>query len=160
MTGTIEALATGPAAIAAMQTRPELMAASEANEQAALFPRDPGGLSIPERLALASRIAALNADASLAARYRSKLADHGAGLLDRLADPAWSAPPDNPRLAAIQRHTDLVTRSPRDATRHAIAALSAAGLAEPDIVRLSQVIAFVNYQVRVLAGLRLIGAAA
>lgn len=144
-----------------MQTRPELMAASEANAQAALFPHDPGGLSLAERLALASRIAALNADDALARHYRGKLAEQDAGaVLDHLADPGWAAPPADARLAAIQRHADLVTRNPRNATKQDIAALVAAGVAEPDIVRLSQVIAFVNYQLRVIAGLRLIGAAA
>jgi uncharacterized protein YciW len=33
-------------------------------------------------------------------------------------------------------------------------------MTDPDIARLSQLIAFVNYQVRVIAGLRLIGDAA
>ena len=36
-----------------------------------------------------------------------------------------------------------------------IAALAAAGISEDDIVRLSQLIAFVNYQVRLVTGLRL-----
>jgi uncharacterized protein YciW len=45
-------------------------------------------------------------------------------------------------------------------TRDDIAALLAAGVAEADIVRLSQLIGFVNYQVRVIAGLRLIASAA
>ncbi len=158
--GTIERLATSPAATAAIATRPELMAASEANAQAALFPRDPGGLGVAVRLALASRIAALNADGALAAQYRTALAEQDPDpALLRLADPAQDGPPGDGRLAAIQRHADLVTRTPRDATRQDIAALVAAGVAEPDIVRLSQVVAFVNYQLRVLAGLRLIGAA-
>ena len=62
---------------------------------------------------------------------------------------------DNVRLKAVIRHTDLVTRSPKDAVAGDIAALKAAGITEDDIVRLSELIAFVNYQVRVVAGLRL-----
>ena len=55
---------------------------------------------------------------------------------------------------AILSHVDLVTTRPRDATQADIAALRGAGVTEPDIVRLSQVVAFVNYQVRVIAGLQ------
>jgi uncharacterized protein YciW len=62
-------------------------------------------------------------------------------------------------MAAMLRHVDLVTCSPKDATRADIVALQRAGVADADIVRLSQLIAFVNYQVRVVAGLRLMGAA-
>ena len=144
-----------PAIAAAMAGRAELMAASQANYQAVIAPDDPGGLSYAERLALACRIATLNGDAGLAAHYRAGLGDDLAGI----ADPAAAAPAD-PRLAAMLRHVDLVTRRPREATRADIAALAAAGLATADIVRLSQVIAFVNYQLRVIAGLRLIGSAA
>ena len=135
--------AQNPAIAAAMQGRADLMAASQSNYQAVITPDDPGGLSHAERRALASRIARLNGDPALAAHYG--------------AEPTGT--PDA-RLAAILRHVDLVTQTPREATRADIAALTAAGLATADIVRLSQVIAFVNYQLRVIAGLRLIGAAA
>ena len=37
-----------------------------------------------------------------------------------------------------------------------IAALKAAGVGEADIVRLSELAAFVNYQLRVVAGLKLL----
>jgi len=57
---------------------------------------------------------------------------------------------------AMARHADLLTLSPREATRQDIAALKAAGVSEADIVRLSELTAFVNYQLRVLAGLRLL----
>jgi uncharacterized protein YciW len=55
------------------------------------------------------------------------------------------------------RHVDLVTQSPKSATRGHIDALRDAGVAEADIVRLAELIAFVNYQLRVVAGLRLLG---
>jgi uncharacterized protein YciW len=61
------------------------------------------------------------------------------------------------RLAAILRHVDMVTRTPRQATRADIEALKAAGVEEADIVRLSELVAFVSYQARVIAGLRLPG---
>ena len=135
--------ADNPRIAAAMAPRAELFAASEANEQAILAPADPGGLPVAERRGLAARMARLNGDGALAAHYGPEI--EGAG------DARW---------AAILRHVDLVTTQPKAATRADIEALRAAGLAEADIVRLSQLIAFVNYQVRVAAALRLIGAAA
>ncbi len=140
-TDTILTLA-GAALAPVFAHRADLMAASMRNERAVIAPDDPGGLSHAERLTLASRIALRNGDEALAAHYASEVTPH-----------------DDARWAAILRHVDLVTDRPKDATRADIAALRAAGVAEADIVRLSQVIAFVNYQVRVIAGLRLIGAA-
>ncbi len=128
---------------AAVAPRAALMAASQANYRAVLTPEDPGGISLAERRAIAARIARLNGDGALAAHYGAEPGD-----------------PTDKRQAAILRHVDLVTTNPKQATRGDIDALRTAGVPEADIVRLSQLIAFVNYQVRVIAALRLIGAAA
>lgn len=146
-----------PAIAAALAGRAELMAASQRSYQAVVAPRDPGGLNQAERLALACRIARLNGDGALAEHYRQALGDDAAAMAV-LAVPD-APPPDDMRLAAMLRHVDLVTRDPKRATRDDLAALQAAGIAQADIVRLTQLIAFVNYQVRVIAGLRLIGGA-
>ncbi|VVN98428.1 hypothetical protein PS706_03211 [Pseudomonas fluorescens] len=58
---------------------------------------------------------------------------------------------------AIIRFTDLVTQKPREATKQDIDTLKAAGISEPDIVRLTEVLAFVNYQLRVVAGFKIAG---
>lgn len=155
-TDAIAALA-GSSAAPVMALRADLMVASQGNYRAVITPHDPGGLGHPERLALACRIARLNGDTALADHYAGA-AGGDAATMAALADPG-RPPPNDTRRAAILRHVDLLTRSPKDATRGDIAALLAAGIAEADIVRLAQLIAFVNYQVRVLAGLRLIGAA-
>ncbi|MGC2779965.1 MAG: hypothetical protein WA418_30435, partial [Bradyrhizobium sp.] len=60
------------------------------------------------------------------------------------------------RQDAMARHADLLTLSPRNATRDDIATLRAAGVGDPDIVRLSELAAFVNYQLRVIVGLMLL----
>jgi uncharacterized protein YciW len=143
--------ADNPAIAAAMAGRADLMAASQANERAVMAPEEAGGLSGEERRALGCRIAMLNGEAALAQHYLAGLGPAGAAM----ADPDAPSPADT-RVAAMLRHVDLVTRRPREATRADIAALAAAGLATADIVRLSQVIAFVNYQLRVIVGLRLI----
>ena len=143
--GVLESLAANPRIASVMAQRATLMAATEANAQAVFAPRDPGGLSVAARLAFAERIAELNGDASLAAHYHARQA---------------AAPGEDGRLEAMRRHVELVTAAPRQATQADITALPQAGVADSDIVRLSQLIAFVNYQVRLLAGLRLIGGAA
>ncbi|GAB0101669.1 CMD domain protein [Nocardia sp. JMUB6875] len=63
----------------------------------------------------------------------------------------------DPVLAAILRHAARVTTSPAAVTRADIDALAAAGLDERDIVTVAQLIGFVHFQVRLLAGLELIG---
>jgi uncharacterized protein YciW len=73
-----------------------------------------------------------------------------------IVDPAWMPADGESRLAAILRHVDLVTLTPKQATRVNIEALSAAGLDDRDIVALAGLIAFVNYQVLVVAGLKML----
>lgn len=160
----IETLAgTGSGLSDVLAERAEVLRLSQAAHDAILLPRAPGGISHGERAALAARIARANADETLAEHYRVLLGQAGAGpalvAVANGADPAEAAGADA-RLRAIVSHVDLVTLSPKDATRADIAALVAAGLAEPDIVRLAELIAFVNYQARVVAGLRLLGSLA
>ena len=145
----------------ALKARAEIMRLSDASHEAVLRPKTPGGLSHALRAALAARMAAWLGDDALAAHYRALLQDAGeeAGSGQAAEDLAATvattgASPTAPRLAAIVRHVDLLTREPREATRGDIEALRAAGLDEADIVRLSELAAFVNYQARVIAGFR------
>lgn len=147
-----------PEMTAALNERAELMRASQASYEAILNPREEGGLSRAERLALACRMAHLNGEAGLARHYRQALSEANDASAAKLADPGSPAPRDA-RRAAMVRHVDLVTERPRAATRQDIQALKAVGMKEADIVRLAQLIAFVNYQVRVIAGLKLLEAA-
>ncbi|WP_147403921.1 hypothetical protein [Nocardia panacis] len=63
-------------------------------------------------------------------------------------------------LDAALDHAERLTTAPATSTRAHIAALAAAGLSEHDIVTLTQLVGYVNYQVRLLAGLTLLGGAA
>jgi uncharacterized protein YciW len=56
---------------------------------------------------------------------------------------------------ALARHADLLMLEPRKATRQDVETLKTAGVSEADIVRLSELAAFVNYQLRVVAGVKL-----
>ena len=138
--------------------RSGIMEMSQASHDAVLLPREPGGLSHAERAALAVRMARWNGDSGLAAHYRELLGQ--AGETSVLAAIASGAALEqlgaDARLIAITRHVDILTKTVKDATRADIEALKAAGIAEPDIVRLAELAAFVNYQVRVIAGLRLL----
>src|SRR6266568_9372441 len=101
-------------------------------------------------------MAHMKAKEALAAHYAGYLARTGES--DRLAVVAHpgGAVASDARLAAIVAHADLLTIAPREATRGRIEALKVAGIEEADIVRLSELAAFVNYQARVIAGLRLL----
>lgn len=141
----------------AMQERAEILRLSQASHDAVVTPKDPGGFSHALRAALAERIARHNQDSALAAHYRERL--EAAGATDGLRSVAsiGPIPADDARLAAAVDFADLVTLRPRDAQRSDIDALKAAGISEPDIVRLTELLAFVNYQVRVIAGFKLAG---
>jgi uncharacterized protein YciW len=125
--------------------RPEALRHTEGSYQSLLHPADTGGVSTAERAAIARRVAELNLDAALGAHYASVEA------ATEEAEPG--------RLGVILKHVDLLTREPSAATPADLDALRAAGLTDRDIVTVSQLVAFINHQVRLLAGLRLLGAA-
>lgn len=153
---TLAGVAPGTALGAAVAQRAEILALSEASHDAVIMPRAPGGLGHGARAALAARMARLHRDEALAAHYDACLARAGTtDELLRAADPVSEAVFD-PRLGAMVRHIDLLTLAPRDARHDDIEALRRAGLDDADIVRLSELAAFVNYQVRVIAGLKLL----
>ena len=63
------------------------------------------------------------------------------------------------RLAAAFDHMHLLVFHPRDASPAALQALLDAGWSTTDIVTLSQIAAFLSFQIRVVAGLRALAAA-
>ncbi|MFJ2833842.1 MULTISPECIES: hypothetical protein [Nocardia] len=116
----------------------------------ALF-EGPAGLAFgPRRLAaIAAHVATLAEATELAAYYAGR-----AGSAGNEPDSAGDTV-----LAAALRHAARLTTAPATSTRAHIDVLLAAGLSETDVVTVSQLVGFVNYQVRLLAGLELIGAA-
>lgn len=63
-----------------------------------------------------------------------------------------------PRLSAALAHAHLLVFHPRDADAAALQALLDAGWSTTDIVTLSQLVAFLAFQIRVVAGLRTLAA--
>jgi CMD domain protein len=67
--------------------------------------------------------------------------------------PAGLAPTVGEKLVAALRHTHLLTFRPRDASAEALRELLDAGWSTTGIVTLSQLVSFVNFQIRVIDGL-------
>jgi CMD domain protein len=63
-----------------------------------------------------------------------------------------------PRLAAAFEHVHMLVFHPRDAAPAALQALLDAGWSTTSIVTLSQIVAFLSFQIRVIAGLRVLAA--
>ena len=59
-----------------------------------------------------------------------------------------------PRLAAAFEHVHMLVFHPRDAAPAALQTLLDAGWSTTDVVTLSQIVAFLSFQIRVVAGLR------
>ncbi|KAB0642522.1 CMD domain-containing protein [Burkholderia latens] len=128
--------------------------------EAALFDPALSDLSLVERLH-AARYVALRSNAhALAEIYRTRLIDAG-GTPDDIAHAdadAFDALPR--RLGALLAHTRRLTLAPVDARKTDLDALKSAGLTTPAIVALSQLVAFVAYQLRVAFAARALQARA
>jgi uncharacterized protein YciW len=123
--------------------RPDIVRHTQGSYDVLLYPADPGGLSEFERAMIALRTAELTGHAALAAHYRDLSAQRG-------------SPPPSARLETIRDHVALVTENPGSAEQSNIAALRSVGLSPRDIVALTQIVAFVCYQVRAAIGLGLL----
>ena len=140
---TIIGVVPGSALSALRALRPDIVRHTQGSHDVLLSPTDPGGLSLVERALIARRTAELSHHGALAAHYRT--------LHQQRGEPAAG-----PRCDAILAHVARVTTAPRTATPAALAALSSVGLSATDIVALTQIVAFVSYQVRAAAGLALL----
>ena len=142
---------TGPAA-EAVAVRENVFRMTAAAEAAVLRPQDPGRWPHDLRAALAARIATLSAAPDLARRYLAGAGDHAA-----LADPASDGTAAG--LGPVIAFMDKVACATRDVVEADIATLREAGVVDADIVRLCELNAYLAYQIRLVAGLRLMKAA-
>jgi CMD domain protein len=102
-----------------------------------------------------------------AAKGQGPYGSYPAGPLSRedTTGPTHRAAPEirralGPRLAAAFDHMHLLVLHPRDAAPAALQALLDAGWSTTDIVTLSQIAGFLSFQIRVVAGLRVLAGAA
>lgn len=149
---------------------------------AALFdPKDPAGVTQGERHAIAAFVAGLHGDpktdAFYAARLPADLRDavaaevatakmrgpygrfpKGPLSVEDAPGPTWKMGDAGrktlgPRLATAFEHTHMLVFHPRDASAASLQALLDAGWSTTDIVTISQLVSFLTYQIRVVAGL-------
>jgi len=148
----------GSALAALREQRPETLRHAQGSYLALFEPDDPGGLSQAEREVIGLRVAVLESAPALAAHHRSRLQTLGVSPDDIaaiVAEPGADVLPA--RLLAILEHVELLTLSPRDGSPEALAELKQAGLAARDIVTISQIVAYLSYQVRMVALLQAMG---
>ena len=164
--------------------RPEARAQAQATYRALFAPEVPGTVTGEERFAVGSFVAGLHGDGAIAAFYAARLSAstalreavdaavaeakaHGpygsypAGPLSRedTSGPLYrvGAPTRRglgPRLTAAFEHVHMLVFHPRDAAPAALQALLDGGWSTTDVVTLSQIVAFLSFQIRVVAGLR------
>ncbi|WOI45789.1 peroxidase-related enzyme [Acidovorax sp. BLS4] len=155
---TLVPLTAGDPVHAVRHQRDKVVAATQGSYDS-LFDPALEGLSLAERLLAARAIATQAGSAPVAAHYTARLQ----GLADltpaqRAALDPGDSPVQDPRLQAILRFADLLAARPVEGDREALLQLPAAGLSTPAVVALAQLIAFVAYQVRVVAGLQALAA--
>lgn len=144
----------GPAS-GAVGLRAKVMDMTRTAEDAVLAPADPGAWPHDLRAALAVRIARLNAAEDVADRYAARMQGEDYATL---TDPAETGAALG--LSHVVTFMDKVAARPRDIAAGDISALQAAGVADADIVRLCELNAFLAYQLRLIAGLKLMTGAA
>lgn len=144
-------------------------------------PRDPGSVTADERHAIAAFVAGLHGEPKTSAFYAAKLpVSLGAAVAAEVATaksqgpyghfpkgplsvedapgPTWKASDASrkvlgPRLTAAFEHTHMLVFHPRDASAPSLQSLLDAGWSTTDIVTISQLVSFLSYQIRVVAGL-------
>jgi uncharacterized peroxidase-related enzyme len=154
-----------PPLLALRRSRDAVRAATQGSFDA-LFEAPPlDGLSTRDRHLAALRVAVLQGDEPLAALHRHRAREQGAdaGQLTsielRPAPAQAQAHAGADLLSALLAFVDRLTLHPASAAPEHLEALSQRGVPVPAIVTLAQLVAFVNYEVRLLAGLRALAAA-
>lgn len=148
-------LAPGQPTHAVRHSRPKVVAATQASHDG-LFSPDVAGISVAERHAAALLACVLSQAPALAQHHRSALQALGpqaAGWAAAIDDGSWPATLPA-RLGTVLGYTTKLIAKPIDGDQAAVQALVQAGLSTPAIVALAQLIAFVSYQVRLVAGLQ------
>lgn len=142
--GRLAGVAAGTPLAATRALRPDVVRFTQTSDEAIFRPANDGGLSHAERVQAALQMALLLGDDVLATHYRSML---GSAAVDAGSE----------RAKRIAAHVERVTLDPGASQKAHLGALSETGLSPQAIVALSQVIAYVNFQARVRAGLRALG---
>ncbi|WP_433438129.1 CMD domain protein [Nonomuraea sp. CA-141351] len=164
--------------------RPATREHAQRSYDALFSPETEEEVTLVERDAVAAFVAGLHHDPAVAGFYTQRLAELSPGLLEIVESevsagvttgPYGVYPGEGPlsaesdeglryrarrpaelgvRLAAAFEHAHLLVFRPREAGPQALDALARAGWSTTGIVTLSQLVAFLTFQIRVVAGLR------
>ena len=137
--------------------RDKVVAATQGSYDA-MFSPAVEGLSVAERLLVALHACSVSKAATLAAHYRERLLAEGANR-ELVAAVGSGAPVADARLRTVLAFTASLIERPIEGDKASVDALADAGLSTPAIVALGQLIAFLSYQIRVVAGLQALAAA-
>ncbi len=139
--------------------RAKVVAATQASYDA-LFASNLPGISLPHRLLVALYACRLSHADKLAAHYLAQLTALGVDVfLVQAIDTAQIKHITDPQLLAALTFTRTLIENPIEGDKAALHQLTAAGLSTPAVVALAQLIAFLSYQLRVVAGLEAMQAA-
>jgi uncharacterized protein YciW len=157
------ALAPGDPTWALRRQREKVVAATQGSYDA-MFSPAVEGLSVRERLLVALHACRVSGAGGLAAHYRERLAAEGAEGADGADGTVATAvdagqPVADARLQAVLAFTGKLIERPIEGDKAALQSLAASGLSTPAIVAMSQLIAFLSYQIRLAAGLQALAAA-
>ena len=138
----------------ALRHQRDKVAAATQGSYDAMFDPSVLGLSVTERLLVALHACSLSRAGELAEHYRSRLTalKVDPGLLP-IAESSGAAAAASPRVQAMLAFTHTLITNPIEGDKPALMKLVEAGLSTPATVALAQLIAFVSYQLRVVAGL-------
>lgn len=135
-------LAPGDRLHAARRFRAKVVEATQASHDALLL-QPVEGLTTEDRLRVAAHVCTLAGATALAKHYE-----------DRLVDAPGRDEPSSHALPEMLQFATALTTDPRRGDRGAIEALRHARLGDAAIVALAQLVAFLSYQLRVVAGLQ------
>ncbi|MFT4234682.1 MAG: CMD domain protein [Microbacterium sp.] len=174
-------IAPGSRLEAVRNQRPQARENAQRSFEALLEPADPGTFPLSERYAVAAFAAGLHGFDAATAFYRDLLGDEAPELVgavdlqvragasrgpygvyrepglaaESVPGEAWAPSPGlDSRLAAAFAHVHLLVFRPREASAAAIRSLADAGWSANDIVSLSQLVAFLAFQLRLAWGLK------
>lgn len=161
--------------------RSEARKHAQASYTSLFEPKALGGVSADERHAVASFVAGLHGEPKTDAFYAAKLPaalrtaiaaevtaaktkgpyghfPKGPLSVEDAPGPTWKVSDAGrtalgPRLSAAFEHTHMLVFHPRDASAASLQSLLDAGWSTDDIVTVSQLVSFLSYQIRVVAGL-------
>ena len=136
----------------ALRHQRDKVAAATQGSYDAMFDPSVLGLSVTERLLVALHACSLSRAGELAEHYRNRLTalKVAPGLL-AIAESSGAAAA-SPRVQAMLAFTHTLITNPVAGDKPALMTLTQAGLTTPAIVALAQLIAFLSYQLRVVAG--------